>query len=678
MSDNTQQIIAVGTHQQDIPPTSASPTPASREATVHSSVATSLRRDCREQYRDSSDAQSSDGRSTAGASSPWKAFKGDRWVRPFFARYKKPLAGAIALSILAYAFAAGLMFTSGYLISGSATLPASVLMMHLAIIAVRVFGLGKPVLQYLERLTSHDWILRVTSSLRLRLYQSLEGQVGLGRAARRTGDVLGLLSEDLSHLQNMYLRCMLPTVAAWLLWLIATIALGAFSLPVALGMFVLLGIQTVLLPLIVVLTGGVRRMRMKAMKNEMYAELTDNVLGVADWVFSGRSDEYLARHLASHNRLRELQRRESRAAHWRDMAGQVLFGLIAAMLLLWAGLQFGGEAAVDVSSAANYIAAFVLCFFPLIEAFAPVPAAALDAVSHADSIGRLNELPDPVGNWGDVDASSSGKPEKGAKSGGQDESVGTAQNDELPHTPEKFDVRLENVAFAYPGADRPVLNGLDLEIPQGQRIAVLGRSGAGKSTLAGLIRGDLVSQEGRVTIGGVDASMLGDAMPRYIGIIQQNTYLFNDTLLANLRVGNPNATEEDAWRVLDQVGLRQMVERLPQGLATMVDEAGKRFSGGERHRIALARVLLQDAPIVILDEPTVGLDPITEHALLNTLFEALAGRTIIMVTHHLRGVSAADRVVFVEDGRVAIDGSPAQLAQENERYRTLLAFDSGF
>lgn len=610
--------------------------------------------------------------------SPWKAFKGDRWVRPFFARYKKPLAGAIALSILAYAFAAGLMFTSGYLISGSATLPASVLMMHLALIAVRVFGLGKPVLQYLERLTSHDWILRVTSSLRLRLYQSLEGQVGLGRAARRTGDVLGLLSEDLSHLQNMYLRCMLPTVAAWLLWLIATIALGAFSLPVALGMFVLLGIQTVLLPLIAVLTGGVRRMRMKAMKNEMYAELTDNVLGVADWVFSGRSDEYLARHLASHNRLRELQRRESRAAHWRDMAGQVLFGLIAAMLLLWAGLQFGGEAAVDVSSAANCIAAFVLCFFPLIEAFAPVPAAALDAVSHADSIGRLNELPDPVGNWGVAGASSSGKPEKGAKSGGQDESVGTAQNDELLRAPKTFGVRLENVAFAYPGADRPVLNGLDLEIPQGQRIAVLGRSGAGKSTLAGLIRGDLVSQEGRVTIGGVDASMLGDAMPRYIGIIQQNTYLFNDTLLANLRVGNPNATEEDAWRVLDQVGLRQMVERLPQGLATMVDEAGKRFSGGERHRIALARVLLQDAPIVILDEPTVGLDPITEHALLNTLFEALAGRTIIMVTHHLRGVSAADRVVFVEDGRIAIDGSPAQLAQENERYRTLLAFDSGF
>jgi ATP-binding cassette subfamily C protein CydC len=589
----------------------------------------------------------------SASQSPWKAFKRDRWVRPFFARYKKPLAGAIALSILAYAFAAGLMFTSGYLISGSATLPASVLMMHLALIAVRVFGLGKPVLQYLERLTSHDWILRVTSSLRLQLYQSLEGQAGMGRAVRRTGDVLGLLSEDLSHLQNMYLRCMLPTVAAWLLWLIATIALGAFSPFVAVGMFVLLGIQMVLLSLIAVTAGGARRMRMKAMKNEMYAELTDNVLGVADWVFSGRSDEYLARHGAAHDRLRNLQRRESRASHWRDMAGQVLFGLIAAMLLVWAGARFGGAPAADVTSAANYIAAFVLCFFPLIEAFAPVPAAALDAVSHADSIGRLNDLPDPVGDWGSEGAVDS-------------------------HAPAPLDIRLQGVSFTYSGADRSVLRGLDLTIPQGQKIAVLGRSGAGKSTLAALIRGDLVPQEGRVIIGGADASALGDAMPRYVGVIQQNTYLFNDTLLANLRVGNPEATEEDAWRVLDQVGLREMVERLPQGLATMVDEAGKRFSGGERHRIALARVLLQDAPIVILDEPTVGLDPITEHSLLDTLLAALEGRTVIMVTHHLQGVSAMDRAVFVEDGRITIDGSPAQLAQQNERYQTLLAFDQGF
>ncbi len=613
------------------------------------------------------------------SASPWKAFRRDRWVRPFLTRYKKPLVGAIALSVLTYVFAAGLMFTSGYLISGAATLPASILLMHLALIAVRVFGLGKPVLQYLERLTSHDWILRVTSSLRLRLYQSLEGQAGLGRAVRRTGDVLGLLSEDLGHLQNMYLRCMLPTIAAWLLWLIAVVALGAFSAPVALGMLAVLDIQTVLMPLIAVLTGGARRMRAKAMKNEMYAELTDNVLGVSDWVFSGRSDEYLARHAKAHDELRDLQRREARATRVRDMAGQVLFGIAAALLLVWAGAQFGGAPAADVDSAANYIAAFVLCFFPLIEAFAPVPAAALDAVSHADSIERLNEQPDPVGDWGDAAAAQSEasavrpKAKAAMRKPGLGRQGGTVEAPAVPAEP--FDVSIQGVTFAYPGSDGPVIDGLDLAIPRGQKIAVLGRSGAGKSTLAALVRGDVTPQAGRVTIGGVDASSLGDEMPRYVGVIQQATYLFNATLLDNLRVGNPQATQEDAWRVLDQVGLRAMVEQLPQGLNTMVDETGKRFSGGERHRIALARVLLQDAPVVILDEPTVGLDPITEHALLDTLFRALEGRTVVMITHHLQGVSAMDRVVFVEGGRISLDGAPAELAQTSDRYRRLLAFD---
>lgn len=638
-------------------------------------------------------------RVTAGkrATSGFAAFRRDRWVRPFFARYKKPLLGAIALSVLAYVFAAGLMFTSGYLISGSATLPASVLVMHLALIAVRVFGLGKPALQYAERLTAHDWILRVTSSLRLKLYQSLESQAGLGRAVRRTGDVLGLLSEDLGHLQNMYLRCLLPIVAAWVLWLAATAALGALSLSVAVGMLVLLGVQLVLLPLIAVTAGGARRMRMKAMKNEMYAELTDNVLGVSDWIFSGRSDEYLARHARSHDRLRELQRQEARSAHRRDMASQVLFGLSAALLLLWAGAMFGGAPAYDVSSSANYIAAFALCFFPLIEAFAPVPAAALDAVSHADSVGRLNDLPGPRGDWDGVDAArrrpacgESGKSSRDAAGKPSTEPAREASTepareaaDGLPRGASRGpsrpspEVRLSDVAFSYPGADRPVLEGLDLTIPFGQTIAVLGRSGAGKSTLAALVRGDLAPQAGRVTIGGEDACGLGDAAARLVGVIQQSTYLFNDTLLANLRIANPDATQDDAWRVLDQVGLREMAERLPQGLQTMVDEAGKRFSGGERHRIALARVLLQDVPIVILDEPTVGLDPVTERALLDTLFAALAGRTVIMITHHVQGVSSMDRVVFMEDGRIVLDGSPAELARGNERYRSLLAFDAG-
>ena len=173
------------------------------------------------------------------------------------------------------------------------------------------------------------------------------------------------------------------------------------------------------------------------------------------------------------------------------------------------------------------------------------------------------------------------------------------------------------------------------------------------------------------------ACSFGDDMARYLGVIQQQTYLFNRTLLENLRIGREDATEEEVRGVLEQVGLRALVERLPEGLDTLVDEAGVRFSGGERHRIALARVLLQDVPAVVLDEPTVGLDPATERALLKSVFATTEGKTLVMITHHLQGVADMDRVVFLEDGRIELEGSPAELARESERYRRLLAFDRG-
>ena len=214
-------------------------------------------------------------------------------------------------------------------------------------------------------------------------------------------------------------------------------------------------------------------------------------------------------------------------------------------------------------------------------------------------------------------------------------------------------------------------------VPARGLTVLTGETGAGKSTLASLVRGDIRPDAGGVTLGGSPTADLGDEAAKWIGVIQQRTYLFNMTLRDNLRIGREDATDDEVWDALGREGLRSMAERLPNGLDTLVDEAGLRFSGGERHRVALARVLLQDVPVVILDEPTVGLDPITERALLDDLFEALAGKTVIMITHHLAGVDAMDRVVFVEDGRIALDGAPDELACTSERYRRLLAFDRG-
>ena len=580
----------------------------------------------------------------------------DRWVKPFFKHYRKALAAALALGFITFTFASMLMFTSGYLISASAMVE-TILALNLALMFVQIFGLGKPILQYLERLTSHDWVLRMTSKLRLKLYESLESDSLIMRSTRRMGDMLGLLAEDIGHLQDLYLRTLFPMVVALLMFAGVVIALGFFSLWIALAMLLILGVIVFLVPLVSVLRNGARQMRLKAMRNELYAELTDNILGVSDWVFAQRGDDYLERSRKAAAEAAEVESAMERFSRKRDLIVQALFGIGAAVLLIWAGAHFGGANA----ETANWIAAFVLAFFPLIDAFAPLSTAAVEAGSYRDSIKRLNELPDPDAAPNDEKAESAAP---------------------LPRAP--FDITVEDLHFSYPGTGRDVLKGLSLSIPHGQKVAILGRSGTGKSTLASILRGDITPDGGRVEIGGADPALLGDGIAKYIGVIQQSTYLFRTTVLENLRIGNPRATEDMAWDVLEKVGLRSMVEQLPDGLDTMVDEAGLRFSGGERHRIALARVLLQDAPVVILDEPCAGLDAATERALLETLTSTLEDRTLIMITHHLEGAALMDRVIFLDDGTVrtdggvALDGAPAELEARSPYYRKLQEFDRGF
>ncbi|MCD8199669.1 MAG: thiol reductant ABC exporter subunit CydC [Coriobacteriaceae bacterium] len=587
---------------------------------------------------------------TDGIFSTWRH---DHWILPFFRTFRVPLLIALGLGLLGFICSVGMMFTSGYLISAAAAMPISIMALRVAIGLVQIFGIGDPVTRYFERLFSHDWILRVTSKLRLKLYRAIDRSTTPLHHAYRSGDVLALLAEDIGHIQNLFLRTIFPTVIAWVLALIVLVALGILSLPLAGIWLLLLAIIVVLIPLISILVDGARRMRVKAMRDDLYTELTDDVLGVNDWVCAQRGSEYVAHHSEMQNEIYASERKLGSFARWRGIILQVLFAAMVLALLIWTAVAFGGEAATSPASAVNWIAAFILAFFPLIEAFSPVSAAVEEASAHTDTARRLNELPT---DEGEDDA---------------------AEDEQATVRPDGTAIDVDDVSFAYAEDDRPVLGGLSLQIEPGEKLAVLGRSGAGKSTLVSLIRGDLTPQKGTVTLGSVPTDTFGDGIARYISVIGQETHLFNTTLFDNIALAKPEASDEEVWEVVDKVGLHDLIASLPEQLDTQIGDAGLRFSGGERRRIALARVLLQDTPVVILDEPTVGLDPATEAALLQTFFETLAGRTIIMVTHHLQGVEQMDRVVFIEDGHVAIEGTPQTLEEQNERYRRLLAFDRG-
>lgn len=570
-----------------------------------------------------------------------KAFEKDTWVKPYLQRYKAPLMLAIFLGFCTFFSAGALMFNSGYLISKSASLPENILLVYVPIVLTRAFGVSRPVFRYIERLTSHNWVLKMTSKLRRKLYHTLEKDAMVFKQKYRMGDILGLLAEDIQYIQNLYLRTIFPLIIALILYAFIVIAVGVFSIFFALYLALLLFILVIVLPVWSVVVNGARQEREKTLKTELYTDLTDNILGVADWIFSQRGSEYVDTHLQVEQGLYQVQDQKRLFNRRVHVLFQLIYSFIVIGLIVWTSQHFVG----NHGGAANWIAAFVLSAFPVVDAFVVLPEAMQESNVYKDSINRLNAL---------------------------DETP-----DEVPKNIEVTNTRIqvEDLSFSYD--HHLVLDRLDLTIEPGEKIAILGKSGSGKSTLASLIRGDLKPQNGLLTLGGVPTYQFGDAMSHYISVIQQAPYLFHTTILNNVRMANTNKSEEEVWQVLERVGLKKLVEQLPEGLHTMVDEAGLRFSGGERHRMALARILLQDTPIVLLDEPTVGLDPLTEQALIDTFFSQLQDKTVIWITHHLQGIEIMDRVIFIEDGRLEMSGTPADLAQNNARFQQLKAIDEG-
>ena len=237
------------------------------------------------------------------------------------------------------------------------------------------------------------------------------------------------------------------------------------------------------------------------------------------------------------------------------------------------------------------------------------------------------------------------------------------------------EVEFKGVDFRYHEDQKKLLTSLDLTIPEGEVLAVLGKSGVGKTTLSKLLRGDLEPNSGVITIGGVSSLSLGRQKSDIIGVLNQQPHIFNTTIRNNIRLGNIEATDEEVEQAAFQAGLEPVISKLSQGIDTIVEESGKRFSGGEPQRIALARILLQDVPIIIIDEPTIGLDPLTEKQLLTTVFEVLKGKTVLWITHHLVGTKYADRIIFLEEGNISMEGTPTELLTSNKRFQELYKLD---
>ena len=571
----------------------------------------------------------------------------DSWIRPYLSENKWLLALVLILGVGTFFSAGALMFTSGYLISESATLPENILMIYVPIVLVRLFGVSRPSFRYAERLSGHSMVLRILSRMRVRLYKALEPSALHFRSRFKTGDLLGVLADDIEHLQDVYIKTIFPAIISLLLYVMIVVGLGYFSIPFALLMLLLLFVLVILFPLVSLLATHARHAKMKDARNRLYQTLTDAVMGAGDWMISGRQADFIRRYENDEKYVDGIEAQISQFQRYRNLCFHVVILAIIIALACWIALN------VEAGSfEPSWIAAFVLVAFPLIDAFTPLSDAISQIPSYQSSLERMNTLQE--------------QKQDGAESGQADNQALKAK----PSLPIKFD----QVTFSYGKDSPPVVRELSLSIQSGEKIALLGKSGSGKSTLAKLILAAYKPQKGDITIGGKDVQQLGE-LSSLVAVLQQKPHLFDTTVMNNIRLGNPAATDEEVIEAAKQVQMHDYISSLPEGYETRMHELGSRFSGGERQRIALARILLQDTPIAILDEPTVGLDALTEKQLLKTIFETLQSKTVIWITHHLAGAETMDRILFLAEGAIRMDGSHGELMEKEEPYRNLYRLD---
>ncbi|HHR6143219.1 TPA: heme ABC transporter ATP-binding protein/permease CydC [Providencia alcalifaciens] len=562
---------------------------------------------------------------------------------PFLALYHRHwflISLGIILAIVTLLASIGLLTLSGWFLAGAAIVGAPGIYFFnymLPAAGVRGAAIFRTAGRYAERLVSHDATFKVLAHLRVFAFSKVLPLSPGGISRFRQGDLLNRLVADVETLDHLYLRVLSPIVSAFFVTFVLIIGLSFLDPRLA---WTLGGVMLFLLftmPIVFYRAGKPIGHELTELRGNYRTVLTSALQGQAELALFGATQRF-RQNLS--NIENSWQARQQQQAALTGLSQAIILcasGLTATLLLWMAAEHVGGN-----TQPGALIALFVFCALAAFEALGPVAVAFQHMGQVIASATRVSQL-------------MHAKPEVNFVN----------QSHELKSLES---LMIDNVTFTYPEQPFAVIKKVSLFVKQGQHIALLGKTGCGKSTLLQLLTRAWDVDSGVITINGQPIQEYSEeALRGAMSVVPQRVHVFSDTLRNNLLLANEQASDEQLCDVLTQVGLDNLLDTQLK-LNAWMGEGGRQLSGGEQRRLGIARALLHDAPLVLMDEPTEGLDAHTEQQILSLLKQKCADKTLIVITHRLQGLEQMDTICVMDNGEIIEQGSHQQLLAEQGRY----------
>ncbi|WP_016798502.1 heme ABC transporter ATP-binding protein/permease CydC [Vibrio cyclitrophicus] len=565
-----------------------------------------------------------------------------RDLLPYLKLYKKHWFGLSLGMLLAFATLSasiGLLTLSGWFISASAvaglTIARETFNYMLPGGGVRGLAMSRTAGRWGERVVSHNATFKLLTDLRIFFFKKLAPLIPGRISNLRDADLLNRLVADVDAMDHVYLRLVSPVTVGVFGIFFLTLFLMWFDSSLGLILGSILLIMLVVWPVLFYKLGKRNGGELTQNKADLRVTTLDWIEGYSELTLFGAEERYRNAILETQHKLMANQFVNANLTGMAS-AALMLFNGLTLVLMLWLAADGVGGNAPD-----PFIALMAFATMASFELLMPIAGAFQHLGQTLSSARRLNEV--------------------------------ILSEPEVQFAEEKLDINkplditFSNVTFNYPDSERSVLSAVDLTIPATHKVAIVGQTGSGKSTLIQLLTRYWDPKKGDISIAGVELTQWNESQLREsISVVSQRVDILNGTLRDNLLIASPEATDDHLANILKDVGLEKLLEN--NALDSWLGDGGRQLSGGEKRRIGIARAILHDAPILLLDEPTEGLDKQTEQSIM-TLFEKhFEGKTVIFITHRLIGLESMDSIVLIEQGEIVENGSHEKLLNEAGRY----------